>query len=391
LIKYIKNIYPDINLIEVDKIDLEDIASGEIYGTIGGSYLLAHQIAKLYPHRLKIMTYVIKKPIEASFGITTREPLLLGIINKSIEQIPEKLRRQILHSYKNIKIQKHIDYKLVWQILVIFVFVLMIIVIAYVKQRRLHNEIKQLNSTLNIKIKQEVEKNREKDRQLMQQTKLAQMGEMIGAIAHQWRQPLNTISTGIQNLKYDYKEGKLEDEIYIKSFIDKNKKTVKFMSSTIDDFRNFFRVDKEKHTFDVRSVTKSVINMLSAQLQMYNIEINLQGETFESFGFESEYQQVILNIISNAKDALVANNIKNPTIDIKIDKNKISIEDNGGGIAKDIIDRIFEPYYTSKEQGKGTGMGLYLSKMIIVDSMGGELSVRNSDNGAVFEMSFKGE
>ena len=248
------------------------------------------------------------------------------------------------------------------------------------------DELAKLNHSLENRVNEEVEKNREKDKQMIQQSKMASMGEMIGAIAHQWRQPLNIISMSIQNLKYDYKEDKLEDEEYIKEFIEQNKKTIGFMSRTIDDFRNFFRVDKEKKEFDIFNSTQGVIDMILGELKSYNIDTTLSGDNFEFIGFESEYQQVVLNIINNAKDALLENEIQNPKISIIIDKYSITIEDNAGGVPKNIIDRIFEPYFTTKEQGKGTGIGLYMSKMIIEENMGGSLSVKNSDNGAIFKI-----
>ena len=214
---------------------------------------------------------------------------------------------------------------------------------------------------------------------------MASRGEMIGAIAHQWRQPLNAVSLSIQNLKYDYINGDI-DEKFIEEYIEENKKTIRFMSKTIDDFRSFFRVDKEKIDFKIKETVESVISMQSAQLKSHEITLHIAGEEFEYFGLKSEFQQVILNIINNAKDALIENNINNPLIDIKIDakKKQVSIEDNANGIPQDVIERIFEPYFTTKEQGKGTGMGLYMSKMIIEDNMDAILKVENIDNGAKF-------
>ena len=257
---------------------------------------------------------------------------------------------------------------------------------------------KNQEEILQHKIKEALEENTRQLQTLQQQSKMASMGEMIGAIAHQWRQPLNELALSIQNLKYDYKTGMVDKE-FIDHFIEYNKKTIIFMSNTIDDFRSFFRVDKEKRSFNVMETTKAVISMLSAQLNSLDITINITGDSFDYIGYQSEYQQVILNIVNNAKDALVDNNIQNPTIDIAIsicsnlDKNnqccKVSISDNATGIAEDTIDRIFEPYFTTKEQGKGTGMGLYMSKMIIEENMGGRLSVENTDIGARFVIDFK--
>ena len=252
------------------------------------------------------------------------------------------------------------------------------------KHRISEENLKKLNDSLEKRVEDEVSKNTKQLEILQQQTKMAQMGEMIGAIAHQWRQPLNVISISIQNLQFDYEDGYLKNEKFIKEFIDKNKKTIKFMSSTIDDFRNFFIVDKQKKNFKVKHAIESVVSMCSSQLIDNNISLHISGEESIVFGFRSEFKQVILNIISNAKDALIENNIKEPFIDIEIQGSIVIIEDNAGGIAKDTLTRIFEPYFTTKEQGKGTGMGLYMSKIIIEDNMSGKLNVENTDEGIKF-------
>ena len=223
---------------------------------------------------------------------------------------------------------------------------------------------------------------------LQQQSKMAAMGEMIGAIAHQWRQPLNVLSINIQNLEYDYEE-KLIDEKFVHEFIEKNSHTIDFMSRTIDDFRNFFRVDKEKTIFSVKNAVESSLSMQSAQLEHHSVVLSLTGDDFEINGYESEFLQVILNLVNNAKDALLDANIESPKIEIFLKDKCVYIKDNAGGIPKEVINRIFEPYFTTKEQGKGTGMGLYVSKMIIEDNMGALLKVSNEDDGAVFIIDFR--
>ncbi|MEA1893285.1 MAG: ATP-binding protein [Campylobacterota bacterium] len=239
-------------------------------------------------------------------------------------------------------------------------------------------------------VKEKTDENVKQAQVLLQQSKMAAMGEMIGSIAHQWRQPLNEIGINIQKLKYDYRAKKV-DEDFIYEFIKKNKRAIDFMSTTIDDFRNFFRIDKEKDSFSVKKAIKDVASMQSAQLKNSAITLNILGDDFEIDSFKNEFQQAVFNIITNAKDTLVENDIKNPTIDITLQENKLTIEDNARGVPQEILERIFEPYFTTKEQGKGTGMGLYISKMIIEDNMNGELSVSNSDNGALFEICFSKE
>jgi PAS domain S-box-containing protein len=235
----------------------------------------------------------------------------------------------------------------------------------------------------------DITKLKEKEVLLQRQSRLAAMGEMIGAIAHQWRQPLNALAINIQNLDDDYEDG-LIDEKFLEEFIDNNMKIINFMSKTIDDFRNFFATGKEKAIFNVQDGIKEIVNMQSAQFGNYNIKAEITGVSFEVKGCENEFKQVILNIINNAKDAIVENKIKNGKIEVKLDgKNKrISILDNGGGIPDNIKDRIFEPYFTTKEPGRGTGIGLYMSKMIVEENMHGKIDVLNIDGGAMFVLEF---
>ncbi len=225
-----------------------------------------------------------------------------------------------------------------------------------------------------------------KQREILQhQSKLADMGEMVGAIAHQWRQPLNEIGIRIQNLEFNYEDG-LVDKKLIGNFVDENMKTINFMSKTIDDFRGFFRIDKIQETFDAKESIKATLSLFAAQLKDHLISVELNGDSFSIDGYKSEFQQVILNIISNAKDILIANEVKDAKIEITLKDNSITIYDNGGGIKKEIIDRIFEPYFTTKEQGKGTGIGLYMSKIIIENNMNGILEVRNIKDGVEFSI-----
>ncbi len=256
-------------------------------------------------------------------------------------------------------------------------------IIDITEMKTLEIKLHQLNLHLQDEVDKEIQKNLQKDKMLQEQSKLAAMGEMVGAIAHQWRQPLNSLNINIQNLDDDYAD-ELIDEKFIDKFIDKQTKTIQFMSATIDDFRNFFRVDKIKKIFSVKDVIDNTVSIQSAQLGNANISLEILGDDFMIETIESEFQQVILNLISNAKDVLMENKTSYGKIVIKIENNEISISDNGGGILHEILDRIFEPYFTTKEQGKGTGMGLYMSKMIIEQNIGGTISARNSDDGAEF-------
>ncbi|MFK2823549.1 sensor histidine kinase [Arcobacter sp. YIC-80] len=256
--------------------------------------------------------------------------------------------------------------------------------------KELLKQTQDYKNNLEIKVENEINIRREQEKVLLHQAKLASMGEMIGAIAHQWRQPLNELSIRIQKIKYTYAKGKIDDE-YIQEFIYKNKKTIDFMSKTIDDFRNFFRIDKEKIQFKVKKAIEDIIEIQTSQLKNYNIKVEILGQELVINGFKREFQQVIVNLLSNSKDSFISKQVKKPLIKIIIDKNKILFQDNAGGFSEDIIERVFEPYFTTKEQGEGTGIGLYMCKMIIEDNMNGKISASNKNDGAVIMIEFNKE
>lgn len=249
-------------------------------------------------------------------------------------------------------------------------------------------ELVALNKNLESRIQQELLINREKELLLFKQSKQAAMGEMIGNIAHQWRQPLNAIAIIVQNFKDAYEYGDLNSE-YIDAKIKKTMDIIQYMSSTIDDFRNFFKSDKEMIKFSLIDTIKKALSFVENSFNHNNITIITDLSTDILIeGYLNEYTQVLLNILSNAKDALLENKVHKATVWIKLfeqnGKSCISIKDNAGGISATILDKIFEPYFSTKEQGKGTGIGLYMSKLIIEKNMNGRLLARNSDQGAEF-------
>ena len=198
---------------------------------------------------------------------------------------------------------------------------------------------------------------------------------------------INVLALNIQTLEEDFEDGSVDIE-YVEEFIDENIELIEFMSKTIDDFRNFFKVNRDKETFDIRESVVQIVSIFKVQLENHNIALKYNSKSFLVNGFKSEFQQVLLNIINNAKDAIISKQERakyDGKIDITVNESgTLKILDNGGGVPTDIIDRVFEPYFTTKEDNKGTGVGLYMSKMIIDDNMGGKLSVRNEKDGAMF-------
>ncbi len=248
-------------------------------------------------------------------------------------------------------------------------------------------KLHDLAINLDKKVRIETLKNAKKDRLLQNQSKLAELGDMIGNIAHQWRHPLTRLSLTLQNLKAFQAKGKLGDKLLNES-LDNSLHQIEFMSNTIDNFKDFYKKDTNKKDFLIIEAIESILKIIGPTLEHNNIEIIITDENNLSiFGNKNEFSQVLMNLIVNAKDAFEDKNIASPKIEINIQKIekriKIEIIDNAGGIEKNIILNIFDPYFTTKDS-KGTGIGLYLSKAIIEDKMKGKLSVENKDNGAVF-------
>jgi signal transduction histidine kinase len=264
------------------------------------------------------------------------------------------------------------------------IFVLSIILAFFVV--KIYLRVFNINRRLEKVVDSKTQENLKQYQVIQNQNKLVAMGEMIGSIAHQWRQPLTVLNLRIFKLKNAYIQGKIDKE-YIDKFVDKNKELIAFMSETIDTFRDFFRTDKENQRFNVKDSIEQVLSMMSAQIKECQIQIDVIGDGFDIVGVKLDLQQVILNLITNSKDAFIEKDINERNIIINVEKyNVIIIKDNAGGIPIDVLDRVFEPYFTTKEQGKGTGMGLYMSKMMIENNMKGNIQVRNISNGVEFKI-----
>jgi signal transduction histidine kinase len=314
---------------------------------------------------------------------------------------------QIVNTFLEIKIKEHEKEEekfkkflltataVVLTFMVLFTFLMLSIIKDVVKKYKIQvqnreNALESLNENLSLKVKQGIEEAKQKDRKILEQAKLARIGSMISMIAHQWRQPLSQLSGILMELETTTRFKKVDND-YILNAIDKSDKMIEFMSNTIDDFRNFYKPDKKKENFYVSDACKKAINIIDATLENLGINLILDiKEDKKIFGYPTEFSQVILNIISNAKDVLIEKNIKNPKIEIHIETKGILsiiiIKDNAGGIEEKNLELVFDPYYSTKDSSKGTGLGLYISKLIIERNMGGELSVSNDSEGAVFKI-----
>ena len=282
-------------------------------------------------------------------------------------------------------------------IILFFSFLLFVVIIYFAyfdfkrekEKEKLLKKLEESNKTLSKKIKQKVGELRQKDALIMNQGKLVALGEMLNMIAHQWRQPLNAMSAGAIHLDL---KSEMEEDISEKEISDFSKfiqEETQKLSSVIDDFMNFSRPDEKKEEFYVSEVIKDVLKMIEIQLQNHNIEIKINvSENLQIKSYKKVIEHILLNLLSNARDALDEVDIKNKEIVISSKEAKDCIEirvyDNAGAIPEDIAKRIFEPYFTTKEQGKGTGIGLYMSKKLAEEKLKGRLKFENKDNGVEF-------
>ena len=242
-------------------------------------------------------------------------------------------------------------------------------------------KLEELNKDLEKRVEIEVKNNIENQALLFQQSKLASMGEMIGNIAHQWRQPLSTISMFSANMRASVE---LEEKLLDEDVIDYTKKIetqCQYLSKTIDDFRNFFAPNKRKNKFAIKHSIDITLELVAASFKTHEIKLIEDIEDIQTYGLENELTQAILNIIKNAKDILVTLQNTRRLIFIKAYENNkmafIEITDSGGGIQEDILDKIFEPYFTTKDKNQGTGIGLYMTETIITKHLAGKMSVEN--------------
>jgi signal transduction histidine kinase len=255
-------------------------------------------------------------------------------------------------------------------------------------------ELEEYKKTLEERIKSEVIQNRNKDRMLHNQSKSVQMGEMLNMIAHQWRQPLNAISASAISVAMKLELGELESDD-IREHLTYIQWRVQKMSQTINDFMNFFKPDQEMQQFSLKDVIQDIESLMKAQLQGRGIRIIYdEYNPIKIYSYKKELAHVLINIIANARDAYEGLHIDSKTITVTLEEDEnrqliLRVRDRAGGIDPENLDKIFNPYFTTKDQGKGTGIGLYMSKRIVLEILHGTIEVDNTPEGAEFSILFK--
>ncbi len=386
--------YPFIKFVEVNNIDegIELVKKGKVFGLIDTVPTLAYAIQKGYIGELKI-TGRLDEQSNLSVGIRNDEPILRDIFDKVLDTIPESQKQEILNKWISVNYQKGLDYNYIIKLSLIMFIVLFLIALIYRQSL-----LKKLNIDLNNKVREEIEKNEEKNKILLKQSKMASMGEMIENIAHQWRQPLSNISVAASGIQLKKEMSTLSNE-ELNETLEHILSTAKYLSNTIDDFRSFFNMEKELKLVNIEDIIDKALLLAGSRYLKDNFVIIKNIENIEFKSSENDLIQVFLNIFTNAKDALdenVKEGIKYLFIDAykKDDNLIIEIKDNGGGVEEKIINKIFEAYFTTKKQYHGTGIGLNMSKLLVELHLKGSITAVNTtydyenktQKGAIFRL-----
>jgi len=337
---------------------------------------------------IELQNFLVNKKIDfekLKSNINTLNIYLSNLININMKKALEE---------KNI-VDKKFSFMIkasVLSIVIVFVFSITLMVLIVENFTKIHielekkvkektEELEKINKNLEYRIKKAVEENRKKDKIMFQQNKLASMGEMLQNIAHQWRQPLGAISLILQSIKIKSEMNKLTPE-FIDKKIDEALILADNMSKTIDDFKNFSRPDKIKKTLSIKECIYNSKKLVLHFLEKYNIQMKIKiKQDIKIMGYKNELSHVCLNILNNSIDALKNSDVKDKTILIIVKEENsniiISVIDNGGGIQEENLDKIFEPYFTTKLKDKGSGIGLYMAKQIIENHMKGKIRALN--------------
>jgi len=391
--KYLRYLYPYLRIkVEYNKNKMvQDVLHGKAYAIVTLDEQADYFIDKYGYGKLKINGFLAKdRPFKGSIGVQQDEPILYSIIEKVVSHIPKEKIEYIRNSWRIGRYQTKIDYSLAWKTL-FFMGIIVIIMIYYQKKLKNFNkelekqvnektkELREINESLEATVEEKIKELIHKDEILTAQSKQAVMGEMISMIAHQWRQPLNTITLQISNIQLQEMMSQSVSKEELLGILDEISNSVIYLSNTIDDFKTYFHPDKEVTEITLDELMQKVISFIEPRMKTSHVSIELNGDVQSNVVvYSNELIQVILNILNNAIDAYESSSDEQKVISLSIeDKGErmhIIISDTAGGIDSEHIKHIFEPYFSTKGKN-GTGLGLYMSKMIIEKQFNGKITV----------------
>lgn len=390
----LREYYPDIIPVLVDSSleALKKVESGEAYASIEALGIVSYLIER---HHLKHLKVVGETPYRYDLAFAFRKDwgTLAQISDKVLASMTPSEYQEIHGQWLAMEHEKEINYRLVWT--GVTVAVVLFILIAY-KNRRLDvlvrqrtAELEMFNQRLQDEVSKAVEKNRKQEKLLMQQAKMAEIGSMLESIAHQWRQPLNILGLSMTRLSLNCSLGGGTKDA--EKVIEIAEAQIEYMSQTIDDFRNFFKQDRSRIVTNLSALVMEVEALLGPLLERKNIRLRREIDPkIEVLVYPNELKQVLINIINNAREVIEHNRPSEREILIRCHEEEVQctimVEDTGGGVPAEIIDKIFDPYFTTKFESQGTGIGLYMAKTIIEKHFLGSLSVYNTSKGACFEI-----
>ena len=400
--KYLKKIYPYLHIkVEDNKNQMvQDILNSKAYAIVTLDEQADYFIDKYGYGKLKINGFLAKEhPIAASVGVQKDEPILYNIIQKALKKISKEKITSIRNSWRIGRYQTKTDYSLALKILLFMGIVVMIMIYYHRKLKNFNKELekqvyektkelRKINESLEATVEEKIDELIKKDEILTLQSKQAVMGEMISMIAHQWRQPLNTITLQISNIQLKEMMSSSVTKEELLEILNDISSTVVYLSNTIDDFKTYFRPEKEANRVRIGEIIDKATGFVEPRIQANAIHLECSGSLNTVVEvYTNELIQVILNILNNAIDAYEEGNAEHKVIAIDVHAGEkrmaIMISDKAGGIDEKHMKEIFDPYFSTKGKN-GTGLGLYMSKMIIEKQFGGTIRVLSKDGTTCF-------
>jgi len=389
LYETIQKKYPNLTIVAVETNEegMKQVKNGTLFALLGSVPSLGNLIHEHYLGELKISGKIDDK-VSLFMGVSKDKERLVDILNKSLHNIPSSTRQNITTKWSSFIYEDNLHYVTILKIVIVVLCLIFVILFFFIYRQYL---LKKYNINLKEVLKKEQIKNKIQTSKLLHQSKFAQVGEMTNIIAHQWRQPLSAISATANNLVFKLT---LEDKIKKEKILEEVELISRYsqhLSNTINDFRSFFKSDKEPTEEKLEQLIDNVVKIIEPTLKEHNIMLEINSIKDVSYKIcKNELQQAILGIIQNAKDAILEHDRSNGKITISLIKIQKAVEikivNNGGEIDNAIIDKIWEPYFTTKNDTGGTGIGLYISKMIVESHCKGKLTVENIKDGASFKI-----